>query len=74
MPKTVEEDNMKLNLKRIEFEMNQRGWSRADLQKAMGLKTRQGVSYYWTASHKLNFKTVEKLSRIFGVPAKDLLE
>ena len=72
--KQFRRETMRLNIKRIEFEMDQRGWSRADLQKALGLKTRQGVSYYWTASHKLNFKTVEKLSRVFGVPAKDLLE
>ena len=61
---------MKLNIEKINRELNLLGWNKSRLAKELGM-TRQGVYYYF--SSKPTIRKVEKLANVLGLDAKDLL-
>lgn len=61
---------MKLNLKRIDMELKKREWSRYRLALEIGIKP-NGI---YTVLSKGSFKTVRRLSQVFEIPEKELVE
>ena len=61
---------MKLNIEKINRELNRLGWNKSRLAKELGM-TRQGVYYY--LSSKPTVWKVERLAHVLGLESKDLL-
>ena len=55
----------------IEFRMDQMGWSRADLGKLLGSRSR--VSEIFSGKRKLSLEMMRLLHKELGVPAESLL-
>ena len=62
---------MKVNVKKINAELERAGWSRAEYARQVGV-TRQLMDYYLNGEVK-GFRIVEVLARPFGMDPKDLL-
>jgi HTH-type transcriptional regulator / antitoxin HigA len=58
-------------LEAIEFRMDQMGWTRADLAKLLGSRSR--VSEIFSGKRKLSLEMMRLLHRELGVPAESLL-
>ena len=58
-------------LEAIEFRMDQMGWTRADLAKLLGSRSR--VSEIFSGKRKLSLEMMRILHRELGVPAEALL-
>jgi HTH-type transcriptional regulator / antitoxin HigA len=58
-------------LEAIEFRMDQMGWTRADLAKLLGSRSR--VSEIFSGKRKLSLEMMRLLHKELGVPAESLL-
>jgi HTH-type transcriptional regulator/antitoxin HigA len=58
-------------LEAIEFRLDQMGWTRADLAKLLGSRSR--VSEIFSGKRKLSLEMMRILHRELGVPAESLL-
>jgi HTH-type transcriptional regulator/antitoxin HigA len=58
-------------LEAIEFRMDQMGWTRADLAKLLGSRSR--VSEIFSGKRKLSLEMMRILHKELGVPAESLL-
>jgi len=63
---------LKLNVKKIEFELKRLGWNQSRLAEETGM-TRQGVSIALIRQATL-LRTIDKFAKALGVHPRDLLK
>jgi plasmid maintenance system antidote protein VapI len=64
---------MRLNKKKILFELKRLGWKQKELARAMRVK-RQWVNYLLNTDNGLTFKTVERIATALQLDPKDLIQ
>ena len=64
---------MKLNIRKIQLELERLGWSKSKLAREMGV-TRQCIHYYFHNKRNIGLETVTNIGKTLGIPAKDLIE
>ena len=62
---------MEINKNRIRYELKQRGWSVRKLADKIGMSFQN--TYLILDTKVTKFSTVEKIAKVFGVEARDLI-